>query len=199
VAYSAPRIRLTWQFTFRGQPELFSNTYWFDKTPGSRAAWRTLAISYLAAAAAGVFTDDVTLVAADCYIGSGSPVVQHFDAITDPSYFPVDGVLAFTASATEVRAPGDAAAWIRFLTDRRTSRGKPIYVRQYYHGMVINPPDTLLAAQKTALETFAGELVAGLTALPYYIADGFGHPVSDPAVPTYITHRDLERRGSSPL
>jgi hypothetical protein len=192
-------MRITWKFPWRGADEEFSNTYWFTPSPGTRNQWHVLIFGYVLPVIIPAFTAEVELVKVDCYIGSGSPAVQHFDASTDPTDFPVVGTLPFTASATEVMCTGDSAAWMRFATGRHTSRGKPIYIRQYYHHMVVTPPDTIHVDQKEALEDLGGFLVGGLTTLPYYLCDGFGNIVSNPTVPTYITHRDLERRGSSPL
>ena len=93
-------------------------------------------------------------------------------------------------------APGDAAALIRYATAARTAKNHPIYLFNYYHGVVevAGGGDTILAAQVTAYGTYASSWdTAGFSdgTTTYNRAGPNGASAVGHIVETYITHRDL--------
>jgi hypothetical protein len=95
--------------------------------------------------------------------------------------------------------------WLRWSTDLLTTKGKPIYLRNYFHGCFRTQTgtdfDLASADQKAALEEYGADWVTG-----FIDGDGVTHHRAGPhgvigLVPlasTYITTRTLERRGKRP-
>jgi hypothetical protein len=101
---------------------------------------------------------------------------------------------------------GDSANWIRWSTDQLTSRGKPIYLRSYYHpayadGDLAATRDTTSSSWTDAAQAFGDAWIAG-----YDDADSVVHKRAGPhgvvglvALPSaFVTTRTLERRGRRP-
>jgi hypothetical protein len=97
--------------------------------------------------------------------------------------------------------PGDAAAWVRWKMARLSSRGKPVYLRKYFHDVYADEdgdPDLLAANQNAALEAF-GVSARASSWDGHTIADRFGVPTTNNVVASnFITTRTLERRGKRP-
>jgi hypothetical protein len=116
----------------------------------------------------------------------------HGDATKD-SAVSFDGQLSITGHQ---RAVPEAATYCRFATTQRSVKNKPIYLFTWLHGMLIDtgsPEDQLAAAQKTAVEEFGADQLAGW-------ADGadtrvrcgpHGAVAQSVTVPTYLHHRDF--------
>jgi hypothetical protein len=192
------------RFTYRGDStEEFSNTYWFTgSTPADDAAWLALFTALtnqekliLPARVSGdavydrpkivrgygyssdaddresVWTTDLT---------AGTPIAGTWDA----------------AAANAIAQGGDTAAWIRWKT-ARTSRGKAIYLRKYFHPAYTSAAagDTLLSAWRTLAQTFATKLADGSFLDARHIT-GRGHSdtIVNSGVAQYTTTRTLKRR-----
>jgi hypothetical protein len=118
--------------------------------------------------------------------------------ITDPAQF-IPGT--YVPIAQELHAPGDVAAWVRWSTTQKTSRGKPIYLRNYFHDVYANSTsthDALSLAQKAALAQHGSNWFNGFNAsgLVYHRAGPKGAVAQAPVVEsTYLTTRTLHRRG----
>jgi hypothetical protein len=112
----------------------------------------------------------------------------------------VPGTLA--PSGTWTLAPGDSAVWERWKTSRMNSRGKPIYLRKYYHDATIQTtasPDTVTTSQKTALEAFGTKLVDGSFAGARTIRSrSHAETIISHACSQFVTTRTLHRRGRRP-
>jgi len=96
------------------------------------------------------------------------------------------------------RAPGDAAGLIRYATAVRTSKNHPVYLYNYYHGVITiaGGGDTILAAQVSAYGTYAAAWIgAGFSdgTTSYNRAGPNGATATGQLVETYITHRDFPR------
>jgi hypothetical protein len=107
-------------------------------------------------------------------------------------------------TGTTVAQSGDTAAWIRWSTDQLTSKGKPIFLRNYYHPAYSSAgaaPDTIDTGWITAAQEFGDDWIAGFTD-----GDGVLHVRCGPkgavglvALPSsFATTRTLERRGKRP-
>lgn len=191
-------ITIVKDFDYRGAKEEYSNTYHFtNDAPTTQAKWLAL-------------SDAIILAEKAIHLGSVRIIrsIGHKAGVKPRDFFhdylalsaSVAGTLALQAA--NVPGPGDAASWVRWPTDQFTERGKPIYLRSYFHhvahGNVDATCDTLSTTMKTALETYA-------TAWNTGFSDGTTtHARSGPngavgltpvLASQYVTTRTLERRG----
>jgi hypothetical protein len=181
------------RFTYRGTTEEWSNIYHFTGTqPANSAAWTTIAAA-MKNLEASVLPSNQTLTEWYAY-NDGSETADFHGTHTSSNV----GTLATTGG---VILPGDAAVWVRWSTGETNSRGKPIYLRKYFHGAIgtTGNIDTVLAAQKTALEAFGGYLIDGTSlAGGLKVSRPNGTIGSSPLGSTYVTTRTLKRRGKRP-
>lgn len=92
--------------------------------------------------------------------------------------------------------------WCRWKTARTNSRGKPIYLRKYYHGVMVGGSDEpgrdeVNHTQRDALQLTAEYLLAGSAAWPP-LAGPDGVIPGSIATSRFITTRTLKRRGKRP-
>jgi hypothetical protein len=186
-------------FTYRGNDEEWSNTFFMDgDLPSSPASWKTLADAVIA--------DEVTLY------GSSQSVVRAVGhqagesvAVWSYDYAGADESVPGTyAESGATPQGGDSAAWIRWSTDALTSKGKPIYLRSYFHPAYVGSgglPDIIATSWKTAAQAYGNAWIAG-----YDDGDSVTHHRAGPhgvaglvALPSdWATTRTLERRGRRP-
>jgi hypothetical protein len=198
VAHSTsqtPFITITKSFTWRGARELWSNVYHLDSTPPSSTDWHALFIE--------AWTREYTFLPADVQLETGTghtpgtpPVlVWEYD---QPPTGEGGNPGAFVPTASDHLTPGDVAGWVRWTTDLKNSRGKPIYLRNYYHGIYVEADgNTIAPAQHTLMQELGQAWFNGL------VADGRTYRRTGPnhgtpqgyAASTYATTRTLERRG----
>jgi len=192
---STPFLTLTKSFNYRGARELFANIYHFDTTPPSSAAWSAL-VNAVWALEANLFPTTVQLESATGHT-PGTPPVLAYEA--DPAPAGPGGPAAFyTPAVTEHPVPGDCAAWIRYSTTQKTSRGKPIYLRNYYHAIFYDTSSDLLSAlQKPTFDALGTAMVNGILAdgITYHRAGPRGAVAQGHMVGPNITTRTLKARG----
>jgi|SRR5215213_11107782 len=178
------------QFTYKGSLEEWGNRYHFSGgAPADDAHWLTF--------------DSAVRTAEKAILNVQTSIVRTlgYEADDEPSVWARTATTVGTlAPSTSQIMPGDVAASIRYSTARRDSRGHPVYLRNYYHGgfrSTSGDLDTLIAAYKTALETYGSAWVAGFS-------DGtVTHPRTGPdslgATGTFVSpffgRRKLKRRG----
>lgn len=188
---ATPSVKITKSYYYRGAVKMFSNRYHFNGgTPADAAHWHTLTDNITTAEKA-IYDAAVTIVEATCYAaGSEVPVASKTYA------------LAGTYAGSTFRAPGDAAALVRYATAARSSKNHPIYLFNYYHDVWITSAsassggvDTLLAAQATLLGTYANAWISGFSdgTTTYVRAGPNGATATGYTVETYVTHRDFPR------
>jgi hypothetical protein len=182
------------RFTYRGDTqEEFSNTFHFlGLPPTTQAEWQSLATEVVQIEQ-GVFDDTVTFSRSIGHISSdaGAVAVYDFDWIGTGN--PPLGAYVDTGGRV---GSGDQASCVEWLTNLKTSRGKPIYLRKYLHHPFLNAvlPDDLDASYITALDAYAAKFV-GAT-----VWGGLTNPektatVASSKVIPYVTTRTLKRRG----
>jgi hypothetical protein len=191
-------ITLIKKFNYRGvSTEEYSNQYWLTgSVPSTGTDWQTL-IDDLIAEEKTVYASQVKVVQAYAYDSDadGASAVYSYDTHSSP----IDGTLS-VGSATS--CPGDCAVWVRWKTDRLNSKGKPIYLRKYFHVawyQTASGADVVATNQRTALEAFATTLSDGsFTAGRTITARGHSDTIDSIASSAYVTTRTLKRRGKRP-
>lgn len=194
MATNLTKLTVVKRFTYRGDnSEEWSNSYVFKGVPPTTSAqWDSLR-STVVALELPILSDQTFVVRVIGHTSTdpGAIAAYEFDyTVPGP---PPEGTFVGTGG---VRMAGDQAAVVEWLTDKKTSKGKPIYLRKYFHGAFASPTvtDNLEAAWVTAATTYA----AGFTAtLPW---GGLTNPgntatvVSAKILP-FVTTRTLEKRG----
>lgn len=194
-----PSLTLVKTFTYRGAPEEWTNTYFFTgDAPSSPASWKTLADN-VAAGEKTLYPSTTKIVRAIGHEAGESVAVWSYDyeAVSEE----IAGTYTLTGAAAEA---GDTAQWLRWSTDQLTSRGKPIYLRSYYHpgfrdgsGTV----DAVAPSWQTAAQAFGDDWIDGFLdgdaeerhrAGPHGVVGLVATPSS------FITTRTLKRRGRRP-
>lgn len=185
---ATPSVVVKKSFGYRGGTQIWSNRYHFNGgTPADNTAWNTL-FDAIVAAEKAIYDAGITIVEAVGYV-AGSTISAHSKSYTT----------AGTATYTGDRSPGDCAALLRYATAARTSKGHPIYLFNYFHGCLSaasgSAYDTLLAAQKTNIETYGSTWLTGFSdgTNTYNRAGPNGADATSRLCETYITHRDFPR------
>jgi hypothetical protein len=189
-------ITLVKKFTYRGDAtEEYSNQYWFTGgAPADGTAWATL-IAALVVQEKTLYNLNVKYIRGYGYDSD----VDNADSVyvDDKTLAPVDGT--FNEAGTVV-CPGDSANWIRWFSGR-TSNGKKIYLRKYFHPAYASASavDQTAATWKTAAQTFATKLQDGtFSGSRKLTARGHSDTPTLGAPSTYVTTRTLKRRGKRP-
>jgi hypothetical protein len=194
-----PSLTIVKVMQYRGNDEEWSNTYFMDgDLPTSPASWKTLADAVIADEVP-LYDASQSAVRAIGHQAGQSVAVWSYDyaAVSEevPGTFP---------GASGKGQAGDSAAWIRWSTDALTSKGKPIYLRSYYHPAYFltgGSADVVAPDWITAAQEYGDDWIAGFTD-----GDGVTHHRAGPhgvvgltALPSpYATTRTLERRGRRP-
>lgn len=187
-----PSITINKQINYRGKKEVTSNTYHFSgTTPASDAGWHTLAL--------GIWAAEAPLMASTVqFVGYLGYEAGNEHAVSIKNYLE-DGTapLAATGIADGTGTPGDVAAWVRWATPDRTSKGKRIYLRKYFHE-VAQTDDKPVAAWFTAANTYGTKMIDGTLPGGAKICGPQGAVASQPFASPFITTRTLKRRGKRP-
>lgn len=192
-------LTLVKQFAYRGNDEEWSNTYFFTgDLPADAASWKTLADNVVAVEKT-LYPSTTKMVRAIGHQAGESVAVWAYD------YLAVSEEVAGTYALTNTtQDAGDSAQWLRWSTDLLTERGKPIYLRNYYHPgfrSTSGTADAVAALWQSNADTFGADWIAGF-------ADGDAelHARCGPhgvvgLVATsseWVTTRTLKRRGKRP-
>ena len=195
-------ITIIKSFSYRGAAEEFSNTYHMDgATPVSAASWKTLADNIIAAEKL-ILPSTCSIIRATGH-KAGTTVAQF---LYDYAAHSASVAGTFSPAGGTVPAPGDAAGWVRWSTAAVTSRGKPIYLRSYFHNVYIGnadaTKDNIGSTMKTAFETYATAWITGFvdgSSVTHHRAGPNGATVLSPVLgSSFVTTRTLERRGKRP-
>lgn len=188
------------RFPYRSNTtEEFSNGYWFTGTvPASNAGWRSL-LDALVLQEKTCYPATVEVIKAYGYGSDADDAasVYSIDLRNTPDV-PVAGTLTTTGSQG---TPGDAAALVRWKTARLSTKGKPVWLRKYFHGVRHDTSnfDNVVAAQQTALNAFATKLRDGsFFEARTLTARGHTDSLISSSVSPYVTTRTLKRRGKRP-
>ncbi len=195
---AAPGVTVIYSFLYRGHQEEWSQQYHFvGSAPSTDSDWLAL-ITELVTMLQGGITDRVDIVRAYGYEDTDDDAVYSIGEPDSP--FPLTGAIG---TSTADVAPGDAAAWIRWKTGRTNTHGKPIYLRKYFHSVILSGAsddnqDSLQSAYKTDLEVLGSELASAGTDWPGLAGPDGVAPPGPIAASTFVTTRTLKRRGARP-
>jgi hypothetical protein len=189
---ATPSVKVTKSYYYRGAPKTFSNRYHFvGGVPADDAHWHTL-MDNIVVAEKAIYDSAVTITGCTGYLAGSEVPVSTKTYTTAGTY----------AGATN-RAPGDAAALIRYATAARSSKNHPVFLFSYYHDVWQSSSsassggvDTILAAQATLYAAYAAAWVgAGFSdgTTSYNRAGPKGATATGYLVETYITHRDFRK------
>jgi hypothetical protein len=201
-------LTLVKRFDYRGNTqEEFSNKYWFKGSPpGDDASWNVL-LTDLLNIEKTIFPVDVQYVRAYGYDDSKNDANHVFAHDWDVN--PPNPTGSFLPVVDSIRMAGDQAALAWWLCARKSRKGKPIYLRKYFHAGYVEPGggDDLSAQYHAALSdilTPIAVLHGGLTAkdLPDYHGEEDTGAANDNIINgganPYVTTRTLKRRGKRP-
>jgi hypothetical protein len=198
------RLTVVRTFTYRGQPEEYSNTYSFKGPPPSDdASWNQL-LTDVRNKENSIIPTTHTYARAYGY-DNNDPKKHHVFAhdFTVPGPPPSGGYVI----GTQPLMAGDQAACVWWKLDRLSDKGKPTYLRKYFHGGTLEPTsaDSINAIYGDALRVFAGS--TGIQAVHGGLTSPGGPQDTDPppggGVVTsgaigWVTTRTLKRRGKRP-
>jgi hypothetical protein len=186
------------KFTYRGDAnEEYSNSYHLDgSVPANSTDWKALADAMIASEKT-CYPAAVSVVRAYGY-DSDDPTAH---SVWSYDYALGTGAVAGTYGGAFVEVPGDVAYFAKWKTSRNNTKGKPIYLRKYFHGggassgnhdQVATTLVTAVAAHATKLwnGTFIdGRKIRSQSHAETITASGCG---------PYLTTRTLKRRGKRP-
>ena len=187
-----PSITINKLMDYRGLKEVTSNTYHFSgTTPANDAAWQALALA--------IFNAEKPLMSsAVAYVGYLGYEAGNEYAVSIQNYLE-DGTspVPATGSWSATTIPGDAAGWVRWTTPNRTSGGKRIYLRKYFHEAQF-ADDEMSASWRTAALVYGNKMIDGTLPGGAKICGPQGAVASTPYAAPFLTTRTLKRRGKRP-
>lgn len=181
-----PSVRFTKSFTYRGAARIFSNRYHFSGgVPADDTAWEAL-LDAIEADELAIYADSVTI-----HEGYGLPAGSDV-----PAFSKLYDDVGTGGWSSSTQAPGDCAALVRYATAALSTKRHPIYLMNYYHGCYLSSSlgtDFLNTTEKTALEEYADDWLAGFTAggITAVRAGPHGATAVSRAVDQYVHHRDF--------
>jgi hypothetical protein len=177
-------------FSWRGSPEEWGNTYHFlGDAPSTAADWRDL-VDDLVALEKTVLCTTVTIERAICYEDTDDSSVYSYDLSAFGGTVPG----TFDAGAVGVVQEGSSAYMARWDTGRRSSKGKPIYLRKYWHPAASHnsTPDVVASELVTLVAAFASDVLTTSGDWPGLAGPDGVAPVGHLAE-TYTTNRTLRK------
>lgn len=183
-------------FSYRGVQEVWTNKYHLEgTTPTTLAAARTLLRA--------IWDSERAALGSDVYLAGGSFYNAGNNAAAfmfDPTNIGGTGTENQGTSTTSASNPGDTAVWVRWLTNERNSKNKPIYLRKYFHGFPLTAADgdTVNAGVRTALAAHGTKMMDGSLPGSMKICGPQGADAVSAQVAQFVTTRTLKRNARTP-
>lgn len=189
-----PSITINKDFSYRGRNEIWSNTYHFSGTvPTNDAGW--------AALAAAIVDQELSFLNSGVkyrgYLGyeAGNEfAVSQKDLVADAVAQPAGRM---DPGSSWSSPSGDQAGWVRWATPDRTSRGKRIYLRKFFHG-VGHTNDVIPVTVRDQMKVYAGKMTDGTLPGGFKVCGPQGAVAGTSLVSPNIGMRQLKRRGKRP-
>ncbi len=193
---AAPGITSIKSFSYRGSTEEWSNQYHFTgSAPSDDAGWRDLCDAFVLLEKTAL-NNTVTILRFLCYTNTDNDSVYTYDLAAFGGT--VLGTYNYSAHSAEIQE-GNTAYDIRWNTGRTNSKGKPIYLRKYFHPGIsqFSTPDAIDSSLKTVCDTFAANVMSSSGDWPGLAGPDGVAPTGYRTLP-YLTTRTLKRRGRRP-
>lgn len=188
---AAPGVVLYKEFTYRGSPEEWGNTYHFlGDPPSDPAGWRDL-VDDLVALETPIIVSLNNITRAICYENTDDASVYSYDLSAFAGVVPG----GFDSAALgRHNQEGGTSYMMRWNTGRRSSRGKDIFLRKYWHPApsATATPDVLAPEMVTRLDTFGPAVMAVSGSWPGLAGPDHVAPISSHSL-TYTNYRDLRK------
>lgn len=188
---AAPGVILYKTFTYRGNDEEWGNTYHFTgSAPSTPADWRDL-VDALVDLEKTVLLNTVTIERAICYENTDDDSVYSYDLSAFGGNVP--GSIDNSLLGGTIQE-GGTSYMARWDTGRRSTKGKPIYLRKYWHPAIsgTGTPDVVIAGLVSVVATFANDVLSSSGAWPGLAGPDGVAPVGHLAL-TYTNYRDLRK------
>lgn len=195
---SVTGLTVTKSFPYRGDvTEEFSNTYHFKNAPPTTTAqWDGIRQSMVTAEQA-LFPASVKWTRVYGY-NSNDPNAHHVYAFDYGAAGPPGAYIP--SPADEHLMAGDQAVCLAWKTDRLNSRGKPIYLRKYFHSAYTRlvDPDAVTGEWINKGNAFGAGAVSIQTVWGGLRSRSTDDNVVSFEVLPWVTTRTLKRRGKRP-
>lgn len=186
-----PSITMRKTQQYNGHDEEWVNTYHLTLPPGDHAGWITLANA--------IWEGEATFLGTNVHFVG----FYGYEAGNESSVIQVEagdeGLDTGQGAVTGQQPPSETAGWIRWKTPERNSKSKPIYLRNYYHGLAdISSQDVIATTIRDSMQAF-GEMMAD-GSLPGGIkkCGPQGAEAGEVKTSEFFTTRELTRRGRRP-
>lgn len=192
-----PSLTIIKDMRYRDVREEWSNTYHFEgPPPSSVAAWKAFADQVIEFESLIIWAGDRIIRANGHLAGQPAAAWEH-----DYLAAGTETTGRFAPTVDYSPQAGDTAAWIRYTTTQVNKRGKPIYLRSYYHHAaahnVGDTVDTLDPHWISEAQAYGNLWVSGIfDGTNWRHRAGPNGAVAQLAeVAEYMTTRTLKRRG----
>jgi len=149
---ATPSLVITMSFNRRGSAQLFSNRYHFSGgVPADDAAWEAFAQDVIIGVGSEPSLQSILLTNVEVVKAAG------YHAGSDISVWSQDRSDAGGHGiGTSSEASSDSAMLLRWLTSARSSKGHPVYLMNYVHGVLTGATyDDLNAGQRSQAQDYA--------------------------------------------
>jgi hypothetical protein len=188
---AAPGVVLYKTFSWRGDTEEWGNTYHFvGSAPSSDADWRDL-VDALVDLEKTCLGSQVTIERAICYEDTDDSSVYSYDLSAFAG--PVQGSYVASASSAVIQE-GSSSYMARWNTGRRSTKGKPVYLRKYWHPAMseAGTPDVVESDLVGFVAAFASDVMSASGDWPG-LAGPDGVAPTGYLAETYTTNRTLRK------
>lgn len=197
---TATGLILTKRFTYRGNTdEEVSNRYWLTGPPPSdEISWEQLASSVMSHER-HCYTAGTRNVSASGYNDNDPHAHAVWSIVWPTTGAAYDGDLVIADAHPYA---GDQAGLVQWKLKRLSSKGKPIFLRKYFHdgGVSATNRDSPDNATYQAYSDFASAMVSGVILGNRLIrSQTQDEQIAVAAAYPYVTTRTLKRRGKRPL
>lgn len=150
-------------FNYRGSGRLWGNRYHFNGPLSiTETEWEIFADAIVAAEKEALTDRNQIREVVYNDASTATSTNPHGDATWTKSY----AVTGLVDTDGDNQLAGESCCMVRYSTDARSVKNKPIYLFNWYHGIASSDaadPDTVLAAIVTAMDAYGTAWIAGIS------------------------------------